>query len=163
MSAHISSFGQHSTCICPTKKIFPSVCLLSFVLGKRREDKTMTPSFLFVTTPLIYNNAATESFKERTNKGNNEWKHEHALLYLSLLSWFSSLVLFVSLSFHLFLAACATGSWISVLFSLNLFVWPAYPGQLQMLFGPFINLRNGLTLIPFKYSWSEPPAWLSIH
>lgn len=55
-----------------------------------------------------------------------------------------------------FAAVCATGSWILfyyccivVLFS-HLFVWPAYPGQLQMLFGVIINLRNGSHADPFS-------------
>lgn len=75
--------------------------------------------------------------------------------------WFShcaALPLFISISriikrqvsVSLSVSVCSTGSWILLLISLSLFVWPANPGQLQMLFGAIINLRDGSRTDPFS-------------
>lgn len=55
-------------------------------------------------------------------------------------------------SVSLFESVCATCSRVLVLVSQDLFVWPAYPGKLQMLFGAIINLRNSSATDPFSNS-----------
>jgi len=77
-----------------------------------------------------------------------------ASLRLFLFDWTTGVSLSVSsratISWILVLLSRATISWILVLLSRDLFVWLADPGQLQMLFGAIINLRNGSRTDPFS-------------
>lgn len=72
----------------------------------------MTPSFPFITSPLLYNKAEIESLKERTNKGNNELNTNMSVLiemgFWVSSQWVSQVTLKIEIRLPLNLSAIST-------------------------------------------------------